>query len=402
MESRTATLIVRFKAADGIWKRCPAAYGGNGRVKPGYAVVNGKPLQVEDYQYQIRHYDHRKLTYQNAGKNASDAEALRQRIERQISATAIAEDAGLKVELPTEHRTLAKSAAAYIRDAEQRGASEAALQARCVSDEFMRMVKKTYVDEVTRNDIFRFHAALRKRSCSDRTVANKHARLASWLKFAGIDRGLEKNDPARIIPPKPKYEEALPTIYTSDEISTLLGEADPYMHMTVQMALKTGLRDGELMHLEFSDIDFEEKTLRVQGKPKWNFKVKTHEQRFVPVFDDVLDALKEWRLRREGQTLVLGTKNRQPNTKLLLAFKGLVRRAGLNCGRCDGCRERRECASFTLHKFRRTYITTLLRNGVDLRTTQEYAGHKDMKSTMRYLRPAAAKEAQAKLNAIKW
>jgi site-specific recombinase XerD len=31
-------------------------------------------------------------------------------------------------------------------------------------------------------------------------------------------------------------------------------------------------------------------------------------------------------------------------------------------------------------------LTTLLRNGIDLRTVQSYAGCKDLASTMRYLR----------------
>jgi integrase len=64
--------------------------------------------------------------------------------------------------------------------------------------------------------------------------------------------------------------------------------------------------------------------------------------------------------------------------------------------------ERNECEGYTLHRFRRTYITTLLRSGIDLRTVQAYAGHKDLASTMRYLRPATGKEAKAKLNAVKW
>ena len=57
---------------------------------------------------------------------------------------------------------------------------------------------------------------------------------------------------------------------------------------------------------------------------------------------------------------------------------------------------------WTLHKLRRTYATTLLRNGVDLRTVQRFMGHSDMNSTMRYLRPASSKETQAAVNAIKW
>lgn len=175
------------------------------------------------------------------------------------------------------------------------------------------------------------------------------------------------------------------------------------MHMTIQLALKCGLRDQELMHVEFSDIHWEDKTLRVKGKPKWGFRVRDHEQRDIPVPADVLAELEKRKKEDKPMSLVLGTKRGSPNSKLLRTLKALARKAKLNCGLCDGCKsKRRECQEFTLHKFRRTYITTLLRNGVDLRTVQAYAGHKDIASTMRYLRPASAKEAQAKLNAIHW
>ena len=59
-------------------------------------------------------------------------------------------------------------------------------------------------------------------------------------------------------------------------------------------------------------------------------------------------------------------------------LKRMAHRAGLNCGRCGGCREIDECQEYTLNRFRRIYLTTLLRNGIDLRTVQAYAGHKDL------------------------
>jgi integrase len=392
---RRATLIIRYKHADGTWKRAVAAYSANGRVKPGHALIQGRAKQVEEYQYQVRYYENRAVKYVAAGTSAPDAETQRRKIEQQTSVLAEARKAGIKVELDPERKSLAKSAAEYIKDAEDRGASEAALQARNVTREFLELVKRPYVDEVTRDDVFRFHAALRKRGCGDRTVANKHARLTSWLRFAGVDKS--------IFPPKPKFEEALPTIYTRDETSTLLGEAGPYMRVVLLLGIKCGLREGELMHLEFSDVNWSEKTLRVQGKRQWRFKVKTHEQREVPVPDDLLAEIRERKARLKDQSLILGTKSNRPNTKLLFALKTLARKARLNCGRCEGCQSNRhECQEFTLHKMRRTYITTLLRGGVDLRTVQAYAGHKDIASTMRYLRPASAKEAQAKLNTIEW
>lgn len=78
--------------------------------------------------------------------------------------------------------------------------------------------------------------------------------------------------------------------------------------------------------------------------------------------------------------------------------------AKLNCGRCEGCKGRnKECHEFTLHKLRRTFITAMLRSGFDLRTVQSWAGHRDIQSTMRYLRPASAREIQDKLKRkIEW
>lgn len=240
MATRTATLIIRFKTADGTWKRAPAASGANGRIRPGYALVKGKAERVNDFNYQVRFFEKRRLKYESAGKNAADAEALRRRIEQQTTVRAEALKVGVRVEAEQTRRTLVRSAASYIKDAEDRGASEAALQARSVSAEFLRMLKKTYVDEVEREDVFRFHKALEKRGCKERTVANKHQRLTSWLRFAGVDKS--------ILPPTPKYEEALPTIYSRDQISTLLAEAEPYMRIAILMGLKLGLRDGELIH----------------------------------------------------------------------------------------------------------------------------------------------------------
>ena len=247
MDARSATLIVRYKSADGTWKRALAVRGANGRIRPGYALVNGRPEQQKDFLYQVRYYERRKLRYKSAGRNASDAEALRIKFENQATVRAEAARAGLKVEPEEKRPTLQATAAAYIRDAEQRGATEAAAQARNVTAEFLRLVRRTYVDEIKREDIFRFHAALRKRGCEDRTVANKHQRLTSWLRFAGIDQA--------ILPPVPKYESKLPTIYTRDEISTILGAAKPYMRIAILLALKCGLRDRELRHAEFSDMN---------------------------------------------------------------------------------------------------------------------------------------------------
>ena len=60
---------------------------------------------------------------------------------------------------------------------------------------------------------------------------------------------------------------------------------------------------------------------------------------------------------------------------------------------CKMCVEKREI----------TRTTAMLRNGFDLRTVQSWAGHREIQSTMRYLRPASAREIQDKLKRkIEW
>jgi integrase len=97
-----------------------------------------------------------------------------------------------------------------------------------------------------------------------------------------------------------------------------------------------------------------------------------------------------------------GGKEDVPDGHLLRRLKGLAKDAGLNCGACSTCIEGEECERWFLHKFRATYITTLLRAGMDLRTVMKLSGHSDLASVMRYLRPAEGTEVQNRVNAIQW
>jgi integrase/recombinase XerD len=72
----------------------------------------------------------------------------------------------------------------------------------------------------------------------------------------------------------------------------------------------------------------------------------------------------------------------------LHVLKAVARRAGLDED------------NFYLHKFRATLATWSLWAGVDLRTVQQWLGHSDMESTLRYLKPSRNEATQEKVNAI--
>ena len=94
MEHKAVTLMIRYRGADGKWRRSPAARRGNGRVEPGHALVDKKALPVMGGYYELRMYENRRLIYVNAGKNAATADAHRTRLEVTRSAKAVAKDAG--------------------------------------------------------------------------------------------------------------------------------------------------------------------------------------------------------------------------------------------------------------------------------------------------------------------
>jgi integrase len=86
-----------------------------------------------------------------------------------------------------------------------------------------------------------------------------------------------------------------------------------------------------------------------------------------------------------------------------MIVKRVAERAKLNCKQCvtehnNKCAEGPYCMNFFLHKFRHTFATNHLRDGVDIRTVQAWLGHRDIKSTMVYLKGIRSKDAAQKVN----
>jgi site-specific recombinase XerD len=61
----------------------------------------------------------------------------------------------------------------------------------------------------------------------------------------------------------------------------------------------------------------------------------------------------------------------------------------------EAVKKNKSLQDVTWHIFRHTYISRLVMAGVDLRTVQELAGHKDIKMTVRYAHLAPAHKLAA-------
>ena len=394
MSNKKVTLVRLCKTAEG-WRRYPAVIGKNGRLKPGFALVAGVERHFPEGRYQIRCYEGSRMIYKDAGEQGSDALAERDRAARLLLAKEAVQAAGVKIEAQDERIHLRRALDKFIVATQDRGSTEAAEVYQSAAEEFMTITGAVYADEITPELISKHQGALRKRGLADRTVANRHNRLMAFLRYLKLDT-------KALAPTKPRYEEALPEVYDEEELRQFFTACDdPKLALAYELLLKTGMREQEAIHLTWASVDFDRRVLRVRSNPEYGFKVKDKEQRDVPLAADLADRLRA-RKKEKGGKLVLGTDSDQPNTKLLRSLKRAAKRAGVNCGHCPTCVEKGECEHWFLHKFRATYITKLLRTGMDLRTVMKLSGHSDLESVMRYLSPASDAAIQSHVSAIVW
>jgi integrase len=365
------------------------------QVRHGWVKDKGKEVQYKVGRYVLRsHHEGRRVYKVLDTCHPRDA-------VHELNLARRAAKAGGDVRDPK--RTIRTAIDAYIADLGANQSFEAQTQARQVLREFQPFCKGadgrsvTLTKGITREMMLDYHKALRTKRQGDRTIYNKDFRIRAWLRWCGVD--------TKFLPPKPRYEEGMPEIYTPGEIKAILDAADEYMGIALRLALMLGLREQEIMYAEFADVDWHHATFRVQGKKRktYKFAVKDKEQRLIPIPAEFLQMLTTWKEKRAGKVLILGGDKDRPERHLLRRLKALARKAELNCGLCDACKaeHRKECERWFLHKFRATFCTRMLRE-TDPRTVMKLAGHSNLETTLAYLAAASGEEMQAAANRVKW
>jgi integrase/recombinase XerD len=228
-----------------------------------------------------------------------------------------------------------------------------------------------------------FAAYLREeREQAPRGVYNKFENVMTFLKANGIRGIVGKND-------WPRYTEEEPEMYEQEELGKLYKACDDEERLWFEFFLMTGMREQEVMHTYWSDVNFATSTVRVSHKPDRGWTPKAYKERDIPIPTKLLKKLKARKARADKTCgLVFPTAGCNPKLDFLDCLKACAECAKLDK---DG---------FWLHKFRSTFATRCLWAGVDLRTVQQWLGHSDMESTMRYLKPSRSSHVREKVNEI--
>jgi integrase len=170
---------------------------------------------------------------------------------------------------------------------------------------------------------------------------------------------------------------------TFEEAERLSEGADDTWRPMIVVALKTGLRHGELLALRWQDVDLVAGRLIVRRalSGKKIESPKNNRTREVPLSEEAMRALKAHRhLRGE---LVFTTPTGQ-----------MLTRCGCRWPLWNACK-RAGLRLVGWHALRHTFASHLVMRGAPLKAVQELLGHADITMTMRYahLSPDARRDA---------
>jgi integrase len=213
-----------------------------------------------------------------------------------------------------------------------------------------------------------------------RTVNYELKTIRSMLRF-GKKRGMCRENPCEDVTYLKVNDSKEPRFLSQDECRLLLEHAGDKYRPIFYAFLNTGLRLGELVNLQWGDIDFNRRILVVRRKPDWQPKTGERE---VPLNAGMLELFDELKPPRASKRtyIFVHADGRKFGAKLRQALIGAAKRAGLD----DVTK---------IHSLRHTFASHLVMSGVDLPTVQRLLGHSDIQTTMIYSHLAAEHIAEA-------
>jgi integrase/recombinase XerD len=376
--NKSVSLTKRILTPDGK-RYCPVVTSANGRIKPDYVSVNGVEEKHPEGGYYLSFYEGAKRVRIAVGNDAAMAQNEKLKKEAELKAVAL----GVKVvsAIKDDLMRLDTAIATYLNETAM-GKKPKTLAAYTTSlTYFTESCSKVHVERIDRADLLEFAAFLRDdKELSPRTCWNKFSNVMSFLKAQGV-KGLAKKEDW------PRFVDAEVETYEAADLDALFDACEPADLLLFRFFLMTGFREQEVMYCTWKDVNFIASTVSVRHKPQYGWSPKAYKEREVPVPAALLKELREAKGKATGP-LLFSTSSGQPDTHMLRTLKRTAERAGL------------DPAEYYLHKFRATFATTCLQAGIDLKTVQQWLGHTDLASTMRYLRAARGEGVKAKVEAV--
>ena len=378
-----AHLYIRIKMQDGSRPFCEPVYSANRKLKPGYAIVKGKPEHHQEGVYHLRYLRGEKRVWESVGTDAQ--EALLRQHQRELILDG--QKAGVQVVEPiTTGRDLGASIDSYLAGVSVARSGNTYVQYEYALRIFKQVCTKRTLEGITREDVLNLRDYFIGKGNSNYTISHHLTNLRTFLTYYDQPWPLKKTD--RMKPTK-KVVKA----YSKEETSAMLSVASEDEKDLLWFLLGTGARKAESLNATWSDVDFVHGTFNVSEKDGWTPKDKEEGGIKIPAV--LVDRLKTRKANSKGSRIFPMTVS-NPEKEILHIIKRLAFKAGLNCGECQCkpgkayphgrcCATAPICKRYKTHKFRKAFATLHSENGVPVRTIQRWLRHSSLETTLKYL-----------------
>jgi len=264
--------------------------------------------------------------------------------------------------------------------------------AAAITRSFLWSAAITRPDEISAAAVESYLAALARLGRSRKTPWNHRSAISRFCEFLRA-RGLMEADPCRAVRLR-RPEETVPRWLDDDEIKLVLATArGSGIWPEVCLALATGLRLGELIRLQWADVDVAGRSLVVR-------KSKTGRGRVVPLCTAAMEALAQQRELTGDMGYVFPSRQtwrggwryvdrpRASNwwRRAIRPLQCAVPKFRQGMGRCSTGRG--------WHLFRHTFASRLAQAGVSIWKICSWLGHSDVRTTRIYAHLRAGFDAE--------
>ncbi len=227
--------------------------------------------------------------------------------------------------------------------------------------------------DLSKTNIDNFFIDMSEFNYSTSTKKRMHSSIKNFLKYINENEDYESIDISDI---KLKSSKKLPEVLSITDIENMINfynhetYLDSRNRTVIDVLYSTGCRVSELCDINISDIDLDEKYLKLKGKGS--------KQRIVPIgsmlYKNLLQYLniRDTFLHNRGEPLFLSkSKNKLDRTAVFRIIKKTAKNISIQ-------------TDVHPHTLRHSAATHMLEGGCDLRTVQEFLGHSSVSTTQIY------------------
>ncbi|MGG4498447.1 tyrosine-type recombinase/integrase [Brevibacillus reuszeri] len=261
---------------------------------------------------------------------------------------------------------------------------------RAINKRILPVLGHLKLKEITPAHIQRFYKELVEEGLTAEYIRYLHSLLKNALRFAVKWQLIAKNMVDLVDPPRINRKEK--DTWTMEQSNRLLGEAknsNPNYYILYFLAVYTGMRRGELLGLQWKDIDFNEGKISVSrtsvvvngGNYLFHEPKTSSSNRLISIPEIVLNELRRHQLQQRKQKLYVGKAYEDWDLVAATELGKPIHPKSLT-DHFHRMIKKADIPKIRFHDLRHTHATLLLKLGEHPKIVSERLGHHNIHMTL--------------------